>query len=48
MSADNVNIEEYVGEVCIYGDLGWDCASFSEDGLKTLVKLLKEKRPGLF
>jgi hypothetical protein len=34
--------------ISIYGDAGWDCASFTNAGLKELVEWLKENKPELF
>lgn len=35
-------------EISVYGDAGWDCATFTNEGLKELVGWLKENKPELF
>ena len=38
---------EKSGLYFIYGNVGWDCATFNDDGLKELVAKLKEIKPEL-
>lgn len=33
-----INVEDRKDRIDVYGDLGWDCATFSDDGLELFLK----------
>ena len=48
-SGDIDNLVEQIGtKTLVYGNVGWDCAVFDDDGLRKLISQLKELKPELF